>query len=501
MSIKRVAKRVLGKDPSSKHVEIQKVFQKIKGDPKKLKLVGFMQVYNESKAGNLRRSLTALKEVCDDIVIYDDGSTDDSVTVAKEFTPNVITSDTNDFKREIFHKQQLLDFALSLKPDWVVWLDADEVFDRTGELGGVRALCQYGNENGIDGFSMLEYNLWKGMTHYRVDKLWFKNWQVRLWRNNGRLKYDLKDGLHNMMYPEGMANIHRSDIKIVHYGFSSEEKVKQKYELYKSHGQAGEWLERIADETGMELNEFSIDWFPFSTRRITVACLIYKSIGYANFVLDSFTKHTIGAGKNVEFLFVANDPTDKLLKHLQENKIRHLVFRNKDPNEYYINRVYRAWNYAGFNAPGDIIVFVNSDMAFSDGWLDNLLRSLKEDRIVTSRLVESGKLKSGKYGIEKDFGRTYTQFDDKSFQDYAKEISSNELKEGGLFMPCAIYKDLFIKSGGYPEGNRRESNGKITSGDYILFYENLARAGIKHYTVFDSIVYHIQEGEMDGQES
>ncbi|MEO9309068.1 MAG: glycosyltransferase, partial [Nitrososphaera sp.] len=165
-----------------------------------------------------------------------------------------------------------------------------------------------------------------------------------------------------------------------------------------------------------------------------------------------------------------------------------------------INRVYRAWNYGGFNAPGDIIVFVNSDMAFSDGWLDNLLKNLKEDRIVTSRLIESGKLRSGKYGIEKDFGRTYTQFDDSAFQKYAKEISSNEIREGGLFMPCAIYKNLFIKSGGYPVGNRTENNGQITSGDYIFFYENLARRGIKHYTVFDSIVYHIQEGEMDWQE-
>jgi glycosyltransferase involved in cell wall biosynthesis len=500
VSIKRVAKRVLGKDPSSKHVEIQKVLQKVKGDPKKLKLVGFLQVYNEAKSGNLRRCLTHLKEICDDIVIYDDGSTDDSVLVAREFTSHVITSKTNEFRREIFHKQQMLDLALSLKPDWVVWLDADEVFDRTGELGGIRALCQYGMEHDIDGFSMLEYNLWKSNTHYRVDELWFKNWQARLWRNNGELKYDEKEGLHNTMYPAGMANIYRSDTKVVHYGFSSEQMVNQKYNLYKSHGQTGRWLERIADETGIELNKFSIDWFPLSTLRITVACLIYKSTGYANFVLDSFKKHTKGAGKNVEFLFIANDPTDKLLNYLQGNKIQHLLFRNKDPNEYYINRVYKAWNHAGFNSTGDVIVFVNSDMAFADGWLDSLLRNLREDRIVTSRLVESGKLRSGKYGVEKDFGRTYAQFDDQGFQNYAKEIASNELREGGLFMPCAIYKHLFIKSGGYPLGNRKESDGKITSGDYIFFYENLAPIGIKHFTTFDSIVYHIQEGEMDWQE-
>lgn len=498
--IKRIVKKIMKADPDSKRVETSKVIERIKGNPQDLRLIGFLQVYNESKSSNLQRCLPHLKEICDDIVIYDDGSTDDSVSIAKEFTKNIITSETNDFKREIFHKQQLLDLAITLKPDWIVWLDADELFDRNGELGGIRALCQYGLEHNIDGFSMLEYNLWKSQTHYRVDELWLKNWQVRLWRNNGKLKYDPKEGLHNLMFPSGMTNIYRSDIKVIHYGFSTEEKINEKYALYESHGQTGRWLERIKDENGLILNKCSIDWFPLSTLKVTVVCLIYKSIGYANFVLNSFNKHTKGVGKNVEFLFVANDPTDKLLNYLQENKIPHLLFRNKDPSEYHINRVYRAWNYGGCNAPGDIIVFVNSDMAFSDGWLNNLLKNLKEDRVVTSRLIESGKLRSGKYGIEKDFGRTYTQFDDFAFQEYAKEISSNEIREGGLFMPCAIYKDLFIKSGGYPIGNRIENNGKITSGDYIFFYENLAQAGIKHYTVFDSIVYHIQEGEMDWQE-
>ncbi len=500
MTIRRIARKIIRADPNSRLVKISKAAAKIKGKPQELRLIGFLQMYNEGKSGNLRRCLPHLKEICDDIVIYDDASTDESVSVARQVTSNIIISEANDFTREIFQKQQLLDLAISLNPDWIVWLDADELFERKGELGGVRALCQYGTEHDIDGFAFLMYNLWKNERNYRVDELWFKNWQVKLWRNNGKLKFDLKEGLHNIGYPSGMSDVHRTDIKVIHYGFSSEEKVNNKYSRYKSYGQTGRWLERITDETDLVLNKLSIDWLPLSTLKITVVCLIYKSIGYADFVLNSFKKQTKGVGKNIEFLFVANDPTAKLLKYLQENEIKHLLYRNKDPNEYYINRVYRAWNFGGFNAAGDILVFVNSDMAFSNGWLSNLLKNLKEDRIVTSRLVESGKLRSGKYGIEKDFGRTYTQFDDAAFQEYAKRISTNEIKDGGLFMPCAIYRDLFIRSGGYPIGNRSENNGKVTSGDYIFFYENLLRAGIKHYTVFDSIVYHIQEGEMDWQE-
>lgn len=315
--------------------------------------------------------------------------------------------------------------------------------------------------------------------------------------NTGNLKFDLKEGLHLHQYPLGLTTIRKATIKLVHYGFSTIDAINKKYSTYEHLGQSGWALKRIKDEEKIILQKFSQDWFPISTLKISVICLIYKSTEYANFVLQSFDKHTNRIGINVNFIFVANDPSDKLVNYLNEKNISHLIFRNPDPSEYYINRVYRAWNYGGSNADGDVIVFVNSDMAFSEDWLKNLLKNLSEDKIITSRLVESGKLKSGKYGMEKDFGRTYSQFNDPEFQKFVKQISINQLKSGGLFMPCAMYKSVFIKSGGYPIGNRIEKDGRITPGDQILFYEKLRPFKIKHYTAFDSIVYHIQEGEMD----
>ena len=115
-----------------------------------------------------------------------------------------------------------------------------------------------------------------------------------------------------------------------------------------------------------------------------------------------------------------------------------------------------------------------------------------------SRVVEPGKLRRSKYAIKKNFGQTYSQFDDDGFQKFVKDITKNKIADGNKdFMPCAIYKDLFVKSGGYPIGNRKEKSGKIISVDWIFFYETLKSMGINHYTVFDSLVYHIQEGEMD----
>lgn len=499
----KIKKKILGPAfrkiirPMLQKYKIKKIDNKdifhYKSEIRNLKLVGFLQIHNESENGNLLRVLNHMKKFCDEIVIYDDGSTDDSVEIASRYTKHIIKGKTNDFKNELEHKQQLLNLALPLNPDWIVWLDADEVFDRDGEIYGIRALCNFGNAKGIDGFSFQEFNLWKTTDKYRVDELWHKLWQIRLWKNNGNLEFLQDIGLHHQMYPQGLENVYRSNFKVIHYGFSSEEKLKQKYEMYKKAGQTGRLLDRLTDETGIKLEPFSRDWFPLSTQKIVVVCLIYKSIGYAEFVLNSFKKHT----KDVEFLFIANDATEKIKIFLKDNKINHLIFENEDKNEHYIKRVYRAYNFGGKNANADIIIFINSDFAFAENWVVNLMRELRENRIVTSRAVESGKLRTGKYGIEMDFGHTYTEFHDAEFQEYAKKNSFPRLKKGGLFMPCAIYKDIFVKSGGYPIGNRIEKNGKITPGDKIFFYETLKSLGIEHYTVFDSIIYHIQEGEKD----
>ena len=54
---------------------------------------------------------------------------------------------------------------------------------------------------------------------------------------------------------------------------------------------------------------------------ISIVSLIYKSPSYAKAIYDSVHKYTpaIAEGK-AEFFFVANDPTDKLVKFLGKDK-------------------------------------------------------------------------------------------------------------------------------------------------------------------------------------
>jgi len=237
--------------------------------------------------------------------------------------------------------------------------------------------------------------------------------------------------------------------------------------------------------TGKEISEPSI----------SIISLIYKSPKYADFVYNGIMEKTpeIKEGK-AEFYFLVNNGTDEIKRHLKEKGYPHYIFDTPPQKPYPANigDIYRAWNFAVIKAKGNIVVLVNSDMAFSKDWLENLIKNLDENKVITSRLVESGKIPSiFPHTIVKNFGRSPEEFNKEDFEIFAETIKEDKLALRGTFMPMAIHKSNFIKSGGYPNGNP----GGV-SGDYYFFYKVLEPMGIKHYTAMDSVAYHIQEGEV-----
>lgn len=226
--------------------------------------------------------------------------------------------------------------------------------------------------------------------------------------------------------------------------------------------------------------------------KTTIVGMIYKSVAYLDFMLQSLGD---------DYLIVANDATDEVKQALADRKCNWLDYHDPKPTDYYLNRVYRAWNDGALAADADVIVFFNSDMYGAPGWLENLLKHLTRDTIPCSRLVESGKMPSGKWGVTQDFGRTTKEFRKGQFIEFARMISANCIEDGGLYMPCAFYRDEFLAVGGYPEGNiHLGGEGMVgttflRSGDKHLFKYDFKHK--RHITVMDSIVYHFQEGERD----
>jgi hypothetical protein len=232
-----------------------------------MKLVGFAQIYNELEKDNLPRFMDSVDRYCDALVIYNDASTDGGMDWIRENYPSgagrlkqieIIEGEKNNFSNEIAHKQIMLDKCNEIGADWIFWLDADEVIEPRGETGDIRKLCEAGF---CDAYGFREVNLWRSSSFYRLDNAYNDGEFCRLWKNNGKLFYDDRPGLHQRQYPDGIGEIVTSDIKVIHYCFSSDGRIIDKYKTYKSHGQNGWALTRLIDERTLRVGKSSDDWF------------------------------------------------------------------------------------------------------------------------------------------------------------------------------------------------------------------------------------------------
>ncbi len=504
---------------------------------KKYSIVCICQIYNELSKGNLERFVKYVKPLVDELIVYDDGSTDGSYEYMLTQTPYVIRGKKNDFANEISHKQILLEEALKLSPEFILWLDADEVLTASASTH-LQALCNTCIDQNADGMVFHEINIWRSHSWRRLDSLYDVGWFVRLWRVSPGMHYEEpRPGLHQRPYPSSVERLLWADsVQVLHYGFSSKQRLAHKYLVYQSHGQSGyDMLDRLISEEQLALEKVPREFFPEGLwvdderpvpltwaeslayveeyraevfkPQFSIICLSYKSVAWLKFVYEQVQKYTDMKGK--EFFFVANDATDEVLAYLRDNGIPHYIFNNtpEQQAEWYVNNVYRAYNFAADQAKGDFLVFINSDMAFSPGWFEHLWDAYDGKNCVTSRLVESGKLPSGLYGIENNLGLNYESYREDEFQAYACDIAEHRIEDGGLFMPLLIRKQHFESVGGYSEGQVLIGSDiykpiiakwgeACVYGDTVLMLK-LRDCGIIHQTTFDSIVYHFQWGEKD----
>lgn len=237
---------------------------------------------------------------------------------------------------------------------------------------------------------------------------------------------------------------------------------------------------------------------------ITVATLIYKSPAYLDFVLNSLRNHP-SKNHNVQYLVVCNDATEEviecaknweaistssLMEHTLE-PVKVVVHENGNPDDWWLDRVYNAWNRCLIECETEAICFVNSDMAFTDGWLDSLARYDLDKYVPTSMLVESERMPSLPGLISKNFGQTLGSFQREEFEAFAKEVSEEDAAVVGVgaYMPSLFKKDILYRAGGW----RKNWNG--IPGDRITFGILENKLGMIRVMVKDSIAYHFQRGE------
>ena len=506
---------------------------------------------NEADTGHIDSFLKWNIPLFDNVLIYDDASSDDTVKLLKQSGVEVIENEISIFKNELLIREKILAEAKVRFPKtgWFMILDLDEVLTCSREE--LMMIIDKAESQNCTGVRFMLVNLWKSEVYFRTDEYFNRVAKIHLWKNQREMYFSGESGLHRELHPISIQAIYAQDsIRILHLGFSTREKIVQKFLTYKNFGQESRSLWRLIDERCMEtqplssiasslgqnINKWvsqaglgqpsatSVAHYLLDIRElevtkarhekkpfVTLVCLIYSGIDWLEFAYGELLllQKEFEQGE-VEILFCANDASQEVLDFLKHNNIPHIEFNNPDPNEYYISRVYRAYNFATSAAESEYCLLVNSDMAYTPGFLTKILLQRDKDSFVVAKLVESGTLKPGPLAVKRNFGKTLQRFRRKAFYKYALRKEEPGFAEGGLFMPLLVSREAFLNLGGFPEGNitpdslasylqsERFEIAKpgehCVSGDEALFKKAKLK-GIKHVTSLRSIAYHFQEGE------
>ena len=183
----------------------------------------------------LEQCLSSVKDIVDEIIIVDTGSTDNTKNIAKKYNAKIFDFEwVDDFSAA---RNESLKYATK---DWILVLDADEVLDEEGlkkikELvnnkeNGAFLLLQknYTNEASIAGFVNEEHT--KNNEKYAG---WYGSLIVRLFRNHKGYKFS--GTVHELVEPSieiKKGKISAANVALHHYGNSDPNIAKKKRQFY-----------------------------------------------------------------------------------------------------------------------------------------------------------------------------------------------------------------------------------------------------------------------------
>jgi glycosyltransferase involved in cell wall biosynthesis len=207
-----------------------------------MKLVCMTQVYNQNShlgydgKTNIERFMESIVKYCDGLVVFDDASTDGSrdvvTSLGSSIELQIPSNKENAALQEGYHRARSLEHCRRMGADWVLCLDPDEVFEAKVERGALRALV-----NLYDGYSFRKRDLWRTDRYLRLDGHWSQSEDVRLFRLHDDISYNTDFGVRTDLWPdEGIATVASSMLKIVHFGYSTDEQIVHKYKRFMKLG-------------------------------------------------------------------------------------------------------------------------------------------------------------------------------------------------------------------------------------------------------------------------
>lgn len=199
-----------------------------------MKLVAILRV--KDQISTIDECLAKLSTIADEIVVLDNGSTDGTLEAYKKYSKIVKILQTQGFD-EGRDKIMLLEAAKQRNPDWILWTDADEIFERhfTREVAEEYMRSKYHRIV----FRMC--NFWLSKTECRYDHeyyLYTLHPQRSMWRNIPNA-YFRNQKIHNGDIMGVPGKIHISPYRLKHYGYIDKEKIERKMKLYSEEDSNG----------------------------------------------------------------------------------------------------------------------------------------------------------------------------------------------------------------------------------------------------------------------
>jgi glycosyltransferase involved in cell wall biosynthesis len=193
-------------------------------------IVGALRVKNEARW--IAESLASISPLCEQILVLDDHSTDNTIEICESFqNVQVLRSPFNGLD-ESRDKNHLMEYVDERLPDWVCMIDGDEVL----EPGGAEAVLETIKRNpSVTCIAPKIAYLWDSPNQVRVDGIYSKFYRASMfvWSPGLRFKSTSNGGNFHCGNTPSRFNVSvRSQIQLLHYGYMEREDRIRKYEWY-----------------------------------------------------------------------------------------------------------------------------------------------------------------------------------------------------------------------------------------------------------------------------